>query len=194
MDPRDLFTSADAALRSVVDRLSPDDLTRSVPPEWSRISDHPTVRDVLFAHTYDETWVPAVLRGEASADGDPHREADLLGEDPVAAYDAAHDRASAAVAEGVQAGTVFRFQYGDYPADEGFAHLAMYRGFQAWSIAHHLGMPFHLDADLIEGLNEHVMPHADEWRAYGVFPPAIEPPAGADEETVLLCKAGYWQP
>ncbi len=55
-----------------------------------------------------------------------------------------------------------------------------------------LGIPFHLSPELIDGLNEHVVPHADEWRQWGVFPPAIETPAGADEETRLLCAVGYW--
>jgi hypothetical protein len=32
------------------------------------------------------------------------------------------------------------------------------------------------------------------WRQWGVFPPAIEPPAGADEETRLLCAVGHWEP
>lgn len=194
MDSRDLFTTADAALRSVIDRLSPADLDRPVPREWSRIADRPTVRDILFAHAYDEAWVPDVLAGKAKADGDPWREADLLGDDPVAAYDAIHDAATAAVARGVAPGTVFRFQYGDYPAEQGFSHLAMYRAFQSWTIAHHLGMPFSLSTPLIAGLEEHVMPHADEWRQWGVFPPAIDPPAGADAETDLLCRAGYWKP
>jgi hypothetical protein len=89
---------------------------------------------------------------------------------------------------------VFRFQYGDFPAEEGFKHLSMYRAFQAWLIAKHLGIPFHLPADLIAGLNEHIVPIADVWRTFGVFPPAIDPPVDADDETRLLCAVGYWIP
>ena len=194
MDTTTLFTVSDAALRSVVDRLSAEDLDRPVPPEWSRVAEHPVVHDILFAHAYDEAWVPDLLDGKAMQDGDPWREADLLGDDPVAAYDAINDTATAAVAGGVEPGTVFRFQYGDYSAEDGFAHLATYRALQAWDLAHHLGLPFHLSAQLIEGLNEHVVPHADEWRGWGVFPPAIDPPAGADDETVLLATLGHWRP
>ncbi len=194
MDTRELFLASDAALHSVVDRLASEDLDRPVPPAWSRIAEHPTVRDILFAHAYDEAWIPDVLAGKAVADGDPWRHADLLGDDPVAAYDGLGDTATAAVERGVAPGTVFRFQYGDYPAEEGFAHVAMYRAFQAWTIAHHLGIPFHLSPELIAGLDEHVMPHADEWRQWGVFPPAIDPPKDADAETDLLCRAGYWTP
>ncbi len=194
MDTSALFTGSDAALRRVVDRIGPDDLRRPVPPEWTQGATEPVLRDVLAAHAYDEAWIPDVLAGRSVADGDPWRGTDLLGDDPVAAYDALNDTAGAAVARGVRPGTVFRFQYGDYPADEGFAHLATYRAMQAWSIAHLLGIEFRLGPDLVAGLNEHVVPHADEWRAWGVFPPAVTAPEGADEETVLLCTLGYWQP
>lgn len=193
MDARELFLAADVALREVVDRLAPGDLDRPVPRAWSR-AEAPVLRDVLAAHAYDEAWVPDVLAGRSVADGDPWRDRDLLGPDPIAGYDAVHDRATEAVAAGVAPDAVFRFQYGEYPAEEGLAHLATYRAFQAWSIAKLVGVPFHLDPALIAGLREHVLPHADEWRAWGVFPPAITPPDGADEETVLLCETGYWVP
>jgi len=193
MNTAELFLASDAALRSVIDRITPADFDRSVPADWSRTPD-PTVLDVLKAHAYDEAWVPGVLAGASIADGDDLLGRDLLGDDPIAGYDALNDIATEAVRDGVAPGTTFRFQYGDYPAEEGYAHLATYRAFQAWSIAKHLGIPFHLPSDVIDGLNEHVLPHADEWREWGVFPPPIDPPAGADAETRLLCAVGYWEP
>jgi len=192
MTPDELFLQSDAALREVVDRIDASDLERAAPSEWTTEPD-PTIRDIIARHAYDQAWVPDVLAGKAAGDGDPFRDADLLGADPIAAYDALNDAAAAAVRAGDHAAT-FRFTYGDYPTDEGFAHLATYRAFQAWLIAKHLDKPFHLSPELIAGLNEHVVPHADEWREWGVFPPAIEPPAGADDETRLLCAVGYWHP
>jgi hypothetical protein len=191
MKTDELFLASDAALRGVIDRITPADFGTPVPAEWSRTA-NPTIRDILAAHAYDEAWIPGVLGGASIADGDELRDRDLLGEDPIAAYDALNDTAAALVRRGVAPGTVFRFQYGEYPADEGFMHLSAYRAFQAWSIAKHLGIPFHLPDDLIAGLNELIVPHADEWREFGVFPPAIEPPAGADDETRLLCVLGFW--
>ncbi len=192
MDTDELFLLSDAALREVIDRIDPADLSRSAPAEWTSTPD-PTMRDILFAHTYDEAWVPDVLAGRAAADGDEFRHADLLGDDPIAAYDARNDAATAAVRAGTWADT-FRFTYGDYSAQEGFAHLATYRAFQAKLIATYLDIPFQLSPELIAGLNEFVVPHAEEWRQWGVFPPAIDPPAGADDETRLLCAVGYWTP
>jgi len=189
----ELFLASDAALRSVIDRIDVADLDRPAPSEWTSTPD-PTYRDILFAHAYDEAWIPGVLAGRSIAEGDEFREADLLGDDPVASYDALNDAAGEAVRAGVPDDAVFRFQYGDYPAAEGFAHLATYRAFQAWLIAKKLGIDFHFSPELLAGLNEHVVAHADEWRQWGVFPPAIDPPADADDETRVLCAVGYWIP
>lgn len=194
MDTRQLFLASDAALRSVVDRLGPDDLDRRVPAEWTRRAEQPVLRDVLAAHAYDEAWVPDLLAGRSAEDEDPWLSAHLLGDDPVASYDALQERATAAVEAGVPDDAVLRFQYGDFPAEEGFAHLATYRAFQAWSIARLLGLDFRLGPELVGGLEQHVLPQAEQWRAWGVFPPAITPPADADAETVLLCRVGYWRP
>jgi hypothetical protein len=193
METNQLFLASDAALRSVIDRVTPDDLDKPVPAEWSQTPD-PTIRDILKAHAYDEAWVPGVLAGASIVDGDDLRDRDLLGDDPIAAYDALNDIATAAVRAGVEPARTFRFQYGDYPAEEGLVHLALYRAFQAWQIAKHLSIPFHLSPEIIAGMNEHVVRNADEWRGFGVFPPAIEPPADADDETRLLCTVGFWVP
>lgn len=192
MSPAEFFLRSDAALREVVDRLDPADFSASVPKEWGQ-HESPTLLDILGRHAYDEAWIPDVIAGRAAADGDPFAHADLLGDDPITAYDALNDTATAAVQKGDIAET-FRFTYGDYPAAEGFAHLATYRAFQAYSIAKHFGIPFHLSPELVDGFTEHVTPHADEWRQWGVFPPAIDPPADADDETRLLCALGFWMP
>lgn len=193
MKPHELFLASDAALRSVIDRITPADFDKPVPAEWSQTA-NPTMRDILKSHAYDEAWVPRIVVGESAIDGDDLLEQDLLGGDPIAAYGKLNDAAMAAVREGVDPELTFRFNYGDYPAKEGFAHLAMYRGFQAWLIAKHLSIPFHFTPELIAGMNEHVVPDAELWRSFGVLPPAIDPPADADDETRLLCVLGYWVP
>ena len=192
MPPATLFLHADAAIREVIDQVDPANFPAPVPKEWSEL-ESPTLLGIIGRHAYDEAWIPDVIAGRAAADGDPYADADLLGDDPIRSYDALNDTATAAVRKGEFAET-FRFTYGDYPAAEGFAHLATYRAFQAYSIAKHFGIPFHLSPELIAGLNEHVTPHADERRQFGVFPPPIEPPGGADDETRLLCTLGFWVP
>lgn len=193
MNTTELFLASDAALRSVINRISTDDFDTPAPEGWTALP-NPTIRDIIGRHAYDEAWVPGVLEGRSVADGDEWADRDLLGDDPIAAYNAFNDAATSAVRAGVDPESTFRFQYGDYPAKEGLAHLAMYRAFQAWQIAKHLSIPFHLSPEIIAGMNEHVVPDAELWRGFGVFPPAIDPPEDADEETRLLCTLGYWIP
>jgi hypothetical protein len=196
MKERELFLASDDALRSVIDRLTPADLGRAVPAEWS--SGHRaaalTMRDIVGRHAYDEAWVPDLLAGRTTEQVGDRWSGDLLGDDPIGSYDAIHDAATTAVSTADVDATILHFSYGDYPFAEGVLHMCSYRAFQAWLIARHLGLDFALDQPLIDGLNEHVVPTVEQLRAYGAFPPEIEPPEGADAETRLLCAVGFWHP
>jgi hypothetical protein len=193
MKQRELFLQADAALRTVIDRIDPAQLTLPAPAEWSRAPD-PTVRDILAAHARDEAWVPDVLLGRTIEDAGGTYDGDLLGDDPIGAYDRLNDLATGAVKEDLNPDRVVHLSYGDFTIREYLEHISIYRAFQAWSIARQLGWDYSLPAPLVENLWELIGPQIDGFRAMGVFPPEIEPPAGADRETELLCKVGYWQP
>jgi hypothetical protein len=194
MDARELFVLSDAAFRSVVDRLTPDDLERAAPPEWARTPD-PTLRDILRGHARDEAWVPDLLAGRTMEEVGTRWGGELLGDDPIARYDGFNDAATAAMSDpGLDPSMILHFSYGDYPFSEGVLHLVSYRAFQAWLIAKFVGIDFSLSLELIDGLNELLLPTVDGLRAVGAFPAAIEPPAGADAETVLLCTVGFWHP
>jgi hypothetical protein len=193
MKQRDLFLMSDAALRDVIDMLDLDQLTTKVPADWSRKTD-PTLRDIVAAHAYDEAWVPEVLAGKTVEEVGDRWSGELLGDDPIGTYDEFNDLATEAALADRDPAQVVHFSYGDWPLADGFVHLAVYRAFQAWSIANLVGLDFALPDDVVDGFNEEVVPHIAEWRSMGVFPPEITPPAGADAETVLLCKVGYWVP
>ena len=193
MNEKELFLQSDVALRSVIDRISPAQLLLAAPADWSR-KENPTLRDILASHTYDEAWVPDVLAGRTIEEVGDTYAGDLLGEDPIAAYDRVHDAATVAVNASADLDAVAHLSYGDFTVREFFVHTAIYRAFQAWSIAKVLGIEYSLPADLVEGLWEHVGPQVDAFREMGVFPPEIEVPADADRETALLGRTGYWVP
>ena len=194
MDARELFLLSDAAFRSVVDRLTPADLERAAPQEWTR-TPNPTIRDILAAHARDEAWVPDLLAGRSVEEVGDSWSGDLLGDDPIGNYDAINDKATAAMsAPGLDQTMTVHFSYGDYSFSEGVPHIVSFRAFQAWLLARFVGLDFHLSPELIGGLNELLLPTVPELRAVGAFPPAVEPPAGADAETVLLCEVGFWLP
>lgn len=188
-----LFLASDAALRSVINRLTPVDLDKARPEQWARAA-NPTVRDVLKTQAHDEAWIPGLLAGGSCADSDEFGDRDLLGDEPIAAYNALNGTATAAVAASVDPSTLFRCTTGDIPALAGLMYLTVYRAFHAWLIAKRLGMPFRLSPEIIAGMNEHVVPAVEGYRSNGLFPPAIQPPEDADDQTVLLCVVGFWIP
>jgi hypothetical protein len=190
MRERELFLRADAALRDVIDRIHPDQLELPAPAEWVGVPD-PTLLDVVAAHAYDEAWVPDVLAGRTIEEVDDKHGGDLLGGDPFAAYDRLNDAATAAANRALDPDDIAHLSYGDFPVSVYFQHIATYRAFQAWSIARLIGLDWHLPTELVDELWEQVLPQVDEWRAMGVFPPAVEAPADADRETQLLAATGY---
>ncbi|MCU1409032.1 MAG: hypothetical protein JWM23_1112 [Microbacteriaceae bacterium] len=190
---KELFLEADAALRSVIDRITPDQFAIPAPAEWTQAQD-PVLRDIIAAHAHDEAWVPDVLAGRTAEEVGDRYAGDLLGDDPIASYDRLNDVATEAVRSDLDPETIVHLSYGDFPLAEYLQHVSIYRGFQAWSIAKLIGLDYHLPASLVDQLWEQILPQADDWRAMGVFGPEVEVPADADRETQLLGKTGYWRP
>lgn len=190
MNEKELFLHSDAALRSVIDRITPDQFSLAVPAEWSR-KENPTLRDIVASHTYDEAWVPDTLAGRTIEEVGSVYDGDLLGDDPVAAYDRVNGIATAAVERVSDLDAPTHLTYGDYPVRDFLVHTSVYLAFQAWLIARRIGLDFSLPPTLVEGLWEHVGPQVDWLREVGVFPPEVEAPADADSETRLLARTGY---
>jgi uncharacterized protein (TIGR03086 family) len=191
MKQRELFLMSDAALRDVIDRIRPEQLELPVPGEWSQTPE-PTLLDVVAAHAYDEAWVPDVLAGRTIDEvGDKHG-GDLLGGDPLESYDRLNDAATVAVNRALDPDDIVHLSYGDFPVTTYLEHISTYRAFQAWSIAKHVGLDYSLPPELVDALYEIVVPQIDDWRAMGVFGPAVDVPQDADRETRLLGMTGYW--
>lgn len=203
MKQRELFLQADAALRSVFDRLTPEQLELPAPAEWTRVP-NPLLRDIVVDHARDEAWVPAVLAGRTIAEVGEDFPTNLLGEDApsddplgdylINKYDRLNDIATAAVREDLNPDRIVHLSYGDFPVGEYLLHVSCYRAFQSWSIAHFVGLDFEMPEELVENLWEQVVPRIDEWRLMGVFGPAVAVPDGADRQTQLLGLAGFWKP
>jgi uncharacterized protein (TIGR03086 family) len=192
MRERELFLQSDAALRDVFDRIDPDLLSVPAPADWSR-KPSPTLRDVVAYHAYDEAWVPDVLAGRTAEEVGTAWDGDLLGDDPFAAYDSINDAATVAANQLLDPDDVVHLSYGDFPLSEYFLHIAIYRAFQAWSIAKLVELDYSLPPELVENLWEILGPRIEEFRGMGVFGPAIEVPDDADSETKLLAATGFWR-
>ncbi|MCU1417703.1 MAG: hypothetical protein JWP32_1877 [Schumannella sp.] len=191
MNQREIFLLSDAALREVIDGITPEQLDLPAPGDWSRKPD-PQLRHIVTGHAYDEAWVPDVIAGKTIEEvGDRYKPV-LKSDDPVAEYDRVHDLATAAVDRELDLTQTVHLSYGDFPMSVFFEHTSYFRAFQAWSIGRFLGNDVRLPDALVAGLTELVTPQLEQLRQIHVFGPEVEVPADADAQTRLLGLTGFW--
>ena len=193
MTAKDLFLLSDAALRDVIDSIAPEQLDLPVPAEWSSTG-VPTLGGIIGLHAKDEAWVPDVVAGRTIEEVGETWNGDLLGDDPIAAYDAIHDRATVAVRSVTDLYAVAHLSYGDYPLSTYFEHTSFYRAFQAVAIAKLLGRDLRMSDALVDLLWDAAVPQAEQLRQWHVFGPEVEVPEGADKQTRLLGLTGFYDP
>jgi uncharacterized protein (TIGR03086 family) len=112
------------------------------------------------------------------------------GEDVVASYRDARDAAIAALTEDNLAkmvpGPVGEMPLGDMIGT--FASMDVL--VHTWDLARAAGVTVTLDEALVREAYTHLLPMDDMIRKAGVFGPKVQPPPGADPQTVLLCFTG----
>jgi uncharacterized protein (TIGR03086 family) len=148
------------------------------------------VRD-LVAHLVGEvSWMTPLLSGESVADVGDRLNGDLLGDDPVAAWDRAIAAATDAVmADGAMERPVIlsrRQPSGEDYTYEVISDLIVH----AWDLARGIGAEETLEPDLVEVVFEKTVPTVEAMRAGGAVGPALIPPDGADRQTQLLAILG----
>ncbi len=193
MTEAELFVLADRTLAGVVDRIAEDQWAMPMPPSFARrdTDQVPTLREIIGYHAYDDAWVPDMLAGRTMAEAGTDRfDGDLLGEDPRAAFAAIVDQACAAALAVDDLERTVHCSFGDYPTREYFWQVTGFRGLRAHDIAKVLGLDPTLPPDLVQGLWEQISPHAEEWRSYGVFGPAVPVAADAPLQDRLLGLTG----
>ena len=197
MDEKDVFVLADRALERVVLAVRDEQWDDPLPADFALGAPRevpPTLREVVSYHLYDDAWVPDMVAGRTMAEvgedryGTPTE--DLLGADPKAAFSAAVERACAAVAALDDLGRTVHCSFGDFPAREYLWQVNSFRGLRAHDLAVVLGADPQLPDDLVQGLWDELAPHAEEWRAMGIFGPAVAVPEGAPLQDRLLGLTG----
>ena len=193
MTEPEVFVVAEQTLKNVIDQIKDDQWGLVTPDGLSRIPGI-TLRQLINYHAYDDIWVPEVLAGKTIEEIGDKYNGDLLGNDPKDSYAKITAVAQAAAQDFTDLDKIVHLSYGDFPAREYLKHIANFRGFRAWTIARFIGANDTLPDDLIEGLWEKIVPQVDEWRAVGVFGPAVTVPEDADRQTKLLAITGFYKP
>jgi hypothetical protein len=115
---------------------------------------------------------------------------DLLGDDPVGRFEAIVERACAAAALVMDLDAVAHLSFGDFTVRQYFWQINQFRALRAHDLAREIGVDPDLPGDLVQGIWDEVSPHAEEWRAIGVFPAAVPVPETAPLLDRLLALTG----
>ena len=195
MTEPEVFVLADSTLNAVVAQIKDDQWDVEVPPDFvRRHSDHvPTLREIVSYHAYDDAWVPDMLEGRTmeEAGKDKFVAAELLDPDePKESFALLVARACAAAREVDDLERTVHLSFGDYTVRQYFWQINMFRGLRAHDIARVIGVDATLPAELVQGIWDEISPHAEEWRAIGVFGPAIPVPEDAPLQDRLLGLTG----
>jgi uncharacterized protein (TIGR03086 family) len=152
-----------------------------------------TVRDLVIAHARDDQWVGHTLAGGTIEDGTALFPEQPLGADLRAGWRAISERACAAALELTEPDRPAHLSFGspgDFSVRDYLQQIIVYRALQAWDLATVLKVSDPLSDELVSGLAEMLAPIAEQWRAWGVFGPAVAVPAGASARDRLLGLTG----
>ncbi|WP_274563882.1 TIGR03086 family metal-binding protein [Streptomyces spiramyceticus] len=152
--------------------------------EWS-------VRDLVGHLTEEQLWVPPLVsEGRTIADVGDEFEGDVLGDDPVAVWDRAAERARAALAEPGALERTVHLSYGTSTGHAYCAQMVTDLVVHAWDLSRAIGADERLPDDLVKFAVREIGPNSAELEKSGLFAAPVEAPPGADVQTKLLSLTG----
>ncbi|MEU8774336.1 TIGR03086 family metal-binding protein [Streptomyces sp. NPDC048606] len=150
-----------------------------------------TVRDLVNHVTGEMLWVPPLVSGGRTVeDVGEELSGDLLGADPVAAWERAAAGARDALAEPGALERTVNLSYGPTRGAAYCSELTADCVVHAWDLSRAIGASDRLPVGLVEFALKEVMPYADGLAASGMFAEPLDIPAGADAQTRLLALVG----
>lgn len=148
--------------------------------EWS-------VRDLANHVTSEQLWIPPLVsEGRAVEELGEAFSGDVLGEDPVAAWDKASAAAHTAFAAPGALDRTVRLSYGPALGSAYCSELTADCVVHTWDLSRAIGADDRLPDDLVEFSIKEVMPYADGLAASGMYAAPLEVAPGADAQTRLL--------
>ncbi|MCZ2822260.1 TIGR03086 family metal-binding protein [Modestobacter sp. VKM Ac-2977] len=180
------YQRAQAQFTDRVDAVEPGEWDAPALPEWSVVD--------LVAHlTGEQLWVPLLLAGESPDDIGPRvptDPAELLGEDPLSAWESAADAALTAWAADDALSRTVRLSSGPAPASDYLIEMTVDLTVHAWDLARAVDGDTELDPELVAEAFRYAEEHLGEDGVPGVFDALVEVPPGADLQTRLLARFG----
>jgi hypothetical protein len=182
MTEPEVFVLADQTLNDVVNHIEDAQWEMKVPPSFVRRATDttPTLREIVNYHAYDDAWVPEMLAGRTLDEAGREKfKGDLLGDDPRRNFGDIVEKAVAAATQLDDLERTVHTTFGDFKAREYLWQANQFRGLRAHDIAGLIGYKLVMPDALVQGIWDEISPYVEQWRGYGVFPPAVPVPEDA---------------
>lgn len=149
-----------------------------------------TVRELVNHLVAENLWTAPLMDGATIADVGTAYDGDVLGDDPVAAWDAAAASARVAVAADGALERTVHLSFGDAPAREYVSQLFADHLIHAWDLAQAIGTDDRLDPGLVTACASWFATVEDGYRSAGLIGPRLSVAVDADAQTRLLARFG----
>lgn len=166
---RSLIPSAAAEFGRLVHAVGAEDWSAPTPcTDW-------TVRDLVNHLVSEHLWAPHLLRGETMAEVGDRYDGDLVGADPVAAWDAARAGSLPAFAGVRSDEELVHLSFGDAPAGEYAEQMLSDLVVHSWDLARGIGVRPHPDPVAVEHVHAYAGSRfASPTGIPGIFEPPVE--------------------
>lgn len=135
-------------------------------------------------------WAAELADGKTIEQVGDRLDGDLLGTDPLAAYEASAAAAAAAFRVPGAMAAPCAVSYGPVPGEIYCGHRFLDVLVHGWDLARATGQDARLDPELAEACIEVVEPQAELLAGSGMFDSGVSVPDGADRQVVLLAMLG----
>jgi uncharacterized protein (TIGR03086 family) len=180
LDLPDLHDRAIQSTRRYVGGVADDQWSSSSPCEgWD-------VRELVNHIVGGNFWAGELARGKTIDQVGDRLDGDVLGDDPVAAYDESARAASDAFHAAGAMEAPCAVSYGPVPGEVYAGHRFIDVLIHGWDVAKGTGQDTTLPSDLVEACWEVVEPQKDLLVGSGMFGTDHEAEPGADRQTALL--------
>ena len=176
------------ATHKIVAGIQPDQRTLPTPDEgWD-------VRALLNHIVSGNLWAVELTAGQTIDEVGDRLDGDMLGDDPLGAYDASAQAAAAAFEEAGALDAQCAVSYGPVPGSVYAGHRFIDVLIHGWDLAIATGQDATLDTALVAACLAVVEPQAGLMQASGSYGSHVDAPADADPQTRLLALLGRRPP
>lgn len=150
-----------------------------------------TVRDLVNHLVYEQLWVPWLLRGATLEEVGDRFEGDMVGSDPIAAWEGAAEAARAAwMMPGAAERKDVHVSTGLISAEEYGWQMVLDLAVHGWDLARAIDVSHPIEDELAGELYRQAAPEVDAWQSYGIFAPVVPVADDADPVDRLVALLG----